>query len=78
MKNSSNLWYLNHCTVDLMHTLFSNAHNYKIIPDQTTWTKLEFIADLMQRWAEGKDRPQSGSLVQLVTKGGVTELVNAD
>ena len=49
-----------------------------IISDQTTWTKLEFIADLMQRWAEGKDRPQSGSLVQLVTKGGVTELVNAD
>ena len=57
---------------------FSKAKKWKIFTDQTTWTKLEFIADLMQRWAEGKDRPQSGSLVQLVTKGGVTELVNAD
>ena len=54
------------------------SHTGEIISDQTTWTKLEFIADLMQRWSEGKDRPESGSLVQLVTKGGVTELVNAD
>lgn len=54
--------------------------NRKWMPnaDQTTWTKLEFIADLLHRWSEGKDRPVSGSLVKLVTENGVTKLVNAD
>ena len=33
---------------------------------------------LFGRWTEGEDRPKSGSLVQLVTKDGKTELVNAE
>ena len=51
--------------------------NRKFMPDAdfSTWTPLEFIAGLVRKWAEGKDRPKSGSLVALVTKGGVTELV---
>jgi len=67
-------------TAAILPITLDTPMNRKWMPkaDQTTWTKLEFIADLMQRWAEGKDRPQSGSLIQLVTKGGVTELVNAD
>lgn len=43
--------------------------------DTSTWTPLEFVADLFFRWSEGKDRPPSGSLVQLVTKNNATELV---
>jgi len=44
--------------------------------DKSTWTSLEFVADLLRSWAEDSaKRPKSGSLVQLVTKNGETELV---
>eukprot|EP00092_Neocalanus_flemingeri_P023159 GFUD01025112.1.p1 GENE.GFUD01025112.1~~GFUD01025112.1.p1 ORF type:complete len:234 (+),score=98.60 GFUD01025112.1:178-879(+) len=43
--------------------------------DQTTWTPLEFVSSLLLQWAVGEDRPESGSLVKLVTEGGNTSLV---
>lgn len=43
--------------------------------DQTTWTSLEFVSSLLLKWAVGDDRPESGSLVKLVTEGGNTSLV---
>jgi len=43
--------------------------------DQTTWTSLEFVSSLLLKWAVGEDRPESGSLVKLVTEGGNTSLV---
>jgi len=43
--------------------------------DQTTWTSLEFVSSLLLKWAVGEERPQSGSLVKLVTEGGDTSLV---
>ena len=51
--------------------------NRKWMPnaDHSTWTSLEFIAQLLFKWSEGQERPANGSLVQLVTKGGKTELV---
>jgi dihydropteridine reductase len=52
--------------------------NRKWMPkaDTSTWTSLEFIAGLVFGWASGSsDRPASGSLVQLVTKGGETSMV---
>lgn len=52
--------------------------NRKWMPnaDHSTWTSLEFVASLLLKWSvSGQDRPKSGSLVQLVTKGGETELV---
>ncbi|XP_050298220.1 dihydropteridine reductase [Anthonomus grandis grandis] len=53
--------------------------NRKWMPkaDFSTWTPLEFIADLFVKWAKGDDRPDSGSLVQLVTKESKTSLVAA-
>lgn len=54
--------------------------NRKWMPggDTDTWTPLPFLAETFLTWAEetGK-RPPTGSLVQVVTKDGVTELINA-
>lgn len=43
--------------------------------DKSTWTPLEFIAELFERWTKNDGRPASGSLVALVTKDGQTEAV---
>lgn len=53
--------------------------NRKFMPkaDFSTWTSLEFVAELLLKWSLGQERPENGSLVQLVTKEGKTELVCA-
>lgn len=53
--------------------------NRKWMPnaDFSTWTPLEYVADLFVKWAKGDDRPTSGSLVQLVTKDSKTSLIPA-
>ncbi|XP_025094066.1 dihydropteridine reductase-like isoform X2 [Pomacea canaliculata] len=43
--------------------------------DFSTWTPLDFVAGLFSKWVEGQERPPSGSLVQLITKEGKTELI---
>lgn len=51
--------------------------NRKWMPkaDTSTWTPTEFVAELFHKWATGVERPTNGSLVQLVTTGGQTELI---
>eukprot|EP00095_Tigriopus_kingsejongensis_P012096 maker-scaffold702_size109376-snap-gene-0.22 protein:Tk12096 transcript:maker-scaffold702_size109376-snap-gene-0.22-mRNA-1 annotation:"dihydropteridine reductase" len=51
--------------------------NRKWMPDadHTTWTRLDYVAELALKWSSGVDRPSSGNLVQLVTKGGATTLI---
>jgi dihydropteridine reductase len=53
--------------------------NRKWMPkaDFSSWTPLETVAELMYKWTNKEDRPTNGSLVQLLTKGGVTEFVPA-
>ncbi|KAL1497886.1 hypothetical protein ABEB36_008772 [Hypothenemus hampei] len=53
--------------------------NRKWMPkaDFSTWTPLEFVADLFVKWARGDDRPSSGSLIQLVTKESKTSLIHS-
>lgn len=43
--------------------------------DFTTWTPLEFIAEIFMKWTNGVERPQNGSLIQLVTKDSKTNLI---
>jgi len=38
------------------------------------WTPLSVVASILLGWAEGKERPKSGSLIKLVTKDKVTKL----
>ena len=52
--------------------------NRKFMPkaDFSSWTPLEFAAELMWKWAsDSTNRPKSGALVQLITSGGQTELI---
>lgn len=44
--------------------------------DHSTWTPLEFVADKFLVWSSTPvERPASGSLIQLITTAGKTELV---
>ncbi|ESP00439.1 hypothetical protein LOTGIDRAFT_140722 [Lottia gigantea] len=45
--------------------------------DFSSWTTLEFVAELFYKWTNGENRPANGSLVQLLTKDGETSLVIA-
>ena len=52
--------------------------NRKWMPkaDTSSWTPLEFVAQQLYQWSSSQDeRPESGSLVQLITTDGKTELV---
>ncbi|XP_076294905.1 dihydropteridine reductase [Lasioglossum baleicum] len=51
--------------------------NRKWMPnaDTTTWTPLEFVADLCWKWSQGQERPTNGSLLQLITQKNETQLV---
>jgi dihydropteridine reductase len=54
--------------------------NRKWMPnaDHSTWTPLEFVAETFYNWTTTEaGRPEPGSLVQLITKEGKTELVKA-
>jgi len=68
----------NATTLALLPITLDTPMNRKWMPkaDTSTWTGLDFVANLLHGWASNaEDRPASGSLVQLVTKGGETSLV---
>uniref|UniRef100_H0VC50 Dihydropteridine reductase n=1 Tax=Cavia porcellus TaxID=10141 RepID=H0VC50_CAVPO len=50
--------------------------NRKSMPDAdfSSWTPLEFLVETFHDWITGKHRPRSGSLIQVVTTKGKTEL----
>lgn len=53
--------------------------NRKFMPnaDQSKWTPLSTIAELLDSWTRGESRPENGSLVQIVTSDGKTEFISA-
>ncbi|XP_069140669.1 dihydropteridine reductase-like [Argopecten irradians] len=42
--------------------------------DFSTWTSLEFVTGLFDKWLNGSERPANGSLMKLVTKDNVTDV----
>jgi len=54
--------------------------NRKWMPnaDFGTWTPLTEVAGLFLKWTQAQERPKTGSLLQLITKNGVTELIAAE
>lgn len=67
----------NSLAVAIMPITLDTEMNRKWMPkaDHSTWTPLSYVAQLFDKWIKREDRPQSGSLVALVTKANVTELV---
>lgn len=65
------------CVASILPVTLDTPMNRKWMPkaDTSTWTPLDFVAELLLKWAKGDERPNSGSLVQLVTKGGQTSLI---
>lgn len=53
--------------------------NRKSMPeaDFSSWTPLEFLVETFHDWITGNKRPNSGSLIQVVTTEGKTELTPA-
>ncbi|XP_030643815.1 dihydropteridine reductase isoform X1 [Chanos chanos] len=61
--------------VAILPVTLDTPMNRKFMPDAdvSTWTPLEYVAELFYKWTTGEDRPVSGSLVQLVTADGKTQ-----
>ncbi|XP_068620394.1 dihydropteridine reductase [Battus philenor] len=67
----------NSLAVAIMPITLNTEMNRKWMPkaDFSTWTPLSFVAELFDKWIKGEERPASGSLVALVTKNNVSELI---
>lgn len=65
--------------VAILPVTLDTPMNRKFMPnaDFSTWTPLEYIAELFFNWATGVDRPASGTLMQLLTSAGETQAVSA-
>lgn len=67
----------NSLAVAILPVTLDTEMNRKWMPkaDFGSWTPLTFVAQLFEKWTNGQERPTSGSLVALVTKNNVTELI---
>jgi len=61
-------------SVAILPVILDTPSNRKFMGggDTSTWTSLEFMSELMEKWVLGKDRPSSGSLMRIETVGGET------
>jgi len=66
----------NSCVLGLLPITLDTPMNRKFMSgaDTSTWTPLSEVGKIMLNWTAGEQRFQSGSLVALVTSGGVTRL----
>lgn len=64
-------------TLAILPITLDTPMNRKWMPkaDFSTWTPLDHLADLFENWTVGKDRPNNGSLVQLITEDFQTKTV---
>lgn len=62
--------------VAILPNTLDTPMNRKWMPkaDTSTWTPLDYVAELMLSWTREEERPVSGSLVSLVTQAGKTTI----
>lgn len=67
----------NSTVVAILPITLDTPMNRKWMPDAdyTSWTPLEFVAELFLKWSKGEEMPSTGSLLQLVTKDSKTSVV---
>ncbi|XP_073843640.1 dihydropteridine reductase [Musca autumnalis] len=65
--------------VSILPVTLDTPMNRKWMPkaDFSTWTPLSDVASMFLKWTKGVERPTSGSLLQLITKDSVTQLVES-
>ncbi|XP_029021295.1 quinoid dihydropteridine reductase a [Betta splendens] len=65
--------------VAILPVTLDTPMNRKFMPDAdfSSWTPLEYIAEMFFNWASGVDRPASGSLMKIETSAGETQAVSA-
>ncbi|XP_005990483.1 dihydropteridine reductase [Latimeria chalumnae] len=66
--------------VAILPVTLDTPMNRQSMPDAdfSSWTPLEFVAETFYNWTTGAvSKPSSGSLIQLITTGGKTELTPA-
>ncbi|KAM4707420.1 dihydropteridine reductase [Discoglossus pictus] len=70
----------NSAAVAILPVTLDTPANRASMPDAdfSSWTPLDFIAETFFNWTSGKNRPKSGSLIQVVTEKGKTELIPAN
>ncbi|XP_072262513.1 dihydropteridine reductase [Pyxicephalus adspersus] len=70
---------VNSAAVAILPVTLDTPANRASMPDAdfSSWTPLDFIAETFYNWTTGNNRPKSGSLVQVITEKGQTELVPA-
>ncbi|XP_064813790.1 dihydropteridine reductase-like [Oncorhynchus masou masou] len=61
--------------VTILPITLDTPMNRKFMPDAdvTSWTPLEYVAEMFYGWSTGENRPASGTLLQLVTSQGQTQ-----
>jgi len=66
------------CVVTILPVTLDTPMNRKWMSkaDFSTWTPLEFVAELFTSWLEAEKRPKNGSLIQLITKAGQTDCIS--
>ncbi|XP_026678771.1 dihydropteridine reductase [Diaphorina citri] len=66
----------NSLAVALLPVTLDTPMNRKWMPDAdtSTWTPLQYVAELFWKWTNGIERPPNGSLVELETKNNQTKL----
>lgn len=64
-------------TLAILPITLDTPMNRKWMPkaDFSTWTPLEYLANLFMDWTMEKNRPANGSLVQLITTNSETKIV---
>ncbi|PWV15355.1 quinonoid dihydropteridine reductase (QDPR-1) [Trypanosoma cruzi] len=64
------------CVVALLPTILDTPANRKAMPnaDRSCWTPLGTVAEFIVDWANGVNRPPSGSLALVTTKDGGTKI----
>lgn len=66
--------------VSILPVTLDTPMNRKWMPkaDFGSWTSLTEVAELFGKWTLGQERPKNGSLLQLITKEGVTQIIPAE
>eukprot|EP00088_Acartia_fossae_P051776 TRINITY_DN5821_c0_g1_i4.p1 TRINITY_DN5821_c0_g1~~TRINITY_DN5821_c0_g1_i4.p1 ORF type:complete len:234 (+),score=66.59 TRINITY_DN5821_c0_g1_i4:31-732(+) len=64
------------CALGILPITMDTPMNRKFMPnaDFSTWTPLSEVADTLEKWSRGQQRPATGSLVAMLTENGTTFL----